>query len=242
MDSRYSDWLRRAVPSEVTWQTKLSELRRVEGAYGDLDKLYDEDELEGVIGELTYSAESERAGSPNPSRLKIDGNVRNSLASYKSAVNKYVRFRGEIEREVAPVIMASSEEAIVEQSLKFSLERDLQFALRRSIGQLEAGLVVADGGQERSTPSGRIDILARDSGGQTVIIELKSVKASRDAVAQVLAYMGDLTSPDSRDVRGMLVAPEFDPRAVSAAKVVPNLKLIQYSFTFNFAALEKAAI
>jgi len=56
MDARYSDWLRRVVPTEGTWRTKLSELRRVEAAYGDLDAAFDEDEMESILAELAYSS------------------------------------------------------------------------------------------------------------------------------------------------------------------------------------------
>jgi len=86
---------------------------------------------------------------------------------------------------------------------------------------------------QRSVASGRIDILARDAQGTTVVIELKAVRAGRDAVAQILAYMGDLME-DGTPVSGLLVAPDFDPRAVSAARAVPGLRLVRYGFSFSF--------
>lgn len=97
MDNRYPDWLRRTVPSMATYATKLSELRRIEREYGDLDQLYDEDELAEVLDDLQYSAADAQAGRENPSRLHIDGDIRNNLASYKSALSRYIRFRREIE-------------------------------------------------------------------------------------------------------------------------------------------------
>ncbi len=239
MDSRYSEWLRRAVPTEATWRTKLSELRRIETAYGDIDSLYDADELQSLIDTLTYGAEDERRNAPNPSKLEIAGNVRNNLASYKSAVQKYARFRQEIEVEAArPILVGQAVGQVLEEEAeqRFTLERDLQAALRRSIEQLEAGLTIIDGGAEQSVSSGRIDILARDLTGAQVIIELKAVKAPRDAVAQTLAYMGDVQQQSGGEVRGILVAPEFDPRAVSAARMVPSLKLVSYGFSFTFTA------
>src|ERR1035438_1060136 len=78
----------------------------------------------------------------------------------------------------------------------FGLERDLQLALRRNIEQLELGLKVIDGNKEKIVDSGRIDITAEDSSGTTVIIELKAGAADREAVAQILAYMGDLMSAE----------------------------------------------
>jgi len=201
MDTRYPNWLVEAVPSRVTAQTKLSELRRVEDAFGDLDGLYDNDELQGLIEELTYTSEDQRSGRPGPSRLKINGDIRTNLACYKSAVQKYARFRQDIELEAGKASLSSRElnqdsapepfEYDADRRV-FSMERDLQSALRRSIGQLEPGLIIIDGGAEKIVPSGKIDIFARDAQERAVVIELKAVKAPRDAVAQLLAYMGDM--------------------------------------------------
>ncbi len=238
MHPQYSEWLRLAVPTKQIWSTKLSELRRVEALYGDLDTLYDGDELQSLTDTLTYGADDERCNAPNPSRLEISGNLRNNLASYKSAVQKYARFRQDVELEAArPVLIGqpSVELAAIETEQTFSLERDLQSALRRSIVQLDPGLTIIDGGAERSVASGRIDILAQDRSGVNVIIELKAVRAPRDAVAQTLAYMGDIQQETDEPVRGILVAPGFDPRAISAARVVPALSLVTYGFSFTFA-------
>lgn len=236
MDARYSEWLRRAVPSEVTWRTKLSELRRIEAHYGDLDALYDQDELQSLLDTLTYSSDDERREVPNPSKLQISGNIRNNLASYKSALQKYARFRQEVEVEATrPLLAVPMVEALPsEDERTFSLERDLQAALRRSIDQLEAGLEIIDGGTERSVASGRIDILAQDRSGTPVVIELKAVRAPRDAVAQTLAYMGDIQDEMGKQPRGILVAPDFDAKTLSAARVVPSLTLMTYSFAFTF--------
>jgi endonuclease len=115
----------------------------------------------------------------------------------------------------------------------FGLERDLQLNLRRSIEQLEPGLTVIDGDREQTVASGRIDITARDQGGATVVIELKAGTADRDAIGQVLAYMGDLMEQDAR-VRGILVAREFTPRAMSAARAAGSVRLVSYGVRFTF--------
>lgn len=170
-------------------------------------------------------------------KLEIAGNLRNNLASYKSAVQKYARFRQDVELEAARPALAAplqAEAEIADFERTFSLERDLQAALRHSIAQLEPGLSIVDGGSEHTVPSGRIDILAEDESGTRVVIELKAVRAPRDVVAQTLAYMGDIQQQTNGSVRGILVAPEFDPRAISAARVVPLLKLMTYAFSFSF--------
>lgn len=69
----------------------------------------------------------------------------------------------------------------------FSLERDLQRALRDHIEQLEPDLTIVDDSKEQIVPSGRIDITAQDRTGATVVIELKAGPADRDAIGQILA-------------------------------------------------------
>ncbi|WP_158255166.1 endonuclease NucS domain-containing protein [Rhodoblastus acidophilus] len=206
-----------------------------------MDSLYDQDELQSLLEELAYSSEDQRRNRPNPSRLTINGDVRNNLASYKAAVQKYARFRQDFELESARIEVSTpasdAVDLLAEGDRTFSMERDLQAALHKEISQLEAGLVIADGGAEKAVASGRIDILAKDSSGAWVVIELKAVKAPRDAVAQLLAYMGDILAETNESVRGILIAPDFDARALSAARVVPSVKLVSYGFRFSFSPL-----
>jgi RecB family endonuclease NucS len=115
----------------------------------------------------------------------------------------------------------------------FSLERDLQRALRLNIEQLEEGLTIVDEGRERTVDSGRIDITAEDKAGTVVVIELKAGEADRNAIGQILSYMGDLGFT-GKPVRGILVAREFSANAKSAARAIPNVELKKYSFRFSF--------
>jgi RecB family endonuclease NucS len=115
----------------------------------------------------------------------------------------------------------------------FGLERDLQNALRGNLHQLEQGLSVADGGKEHAVPSGRIDILAKDNKGTPVVIELKAGTADRDAIGQVLSYMGDLQANDDTHVKGIVIAGDFTPRAIAAARAA-KISLRKYGFKFSF--------
>ena len=121
----------------------------------------------------------------------------------------------------------------------FGLERDLQLALRRNIEQLEPGLTIIDGDREQTFPSGRFDITARDENGTTVVIELKAGGADRDSIGQILSYIGDLTDLTTQ-VRGILVAREFSPRTVAAARAAPNIRLVEYGFRFTFDTVATA--
>lgn len=128
--------------------------------------------------------------------------------------------------------------------MTFRIEHDLQNALRNKIEQLELGLKVSDGDTERmvkfsdgvkeqTVESGFIDITAEDKDGATVVIELKAGEAGRHAIGQIAAYMGVLVQ-GKKPIRGILVAREFSPQAIAAARVVRDLQLRKYSFKFAF--------
>jgi hypothetical protein len=118
--------------------------------------------------------------------------------------------------------------------MTFGLEKDMQAALRKNIESLEKGLTVIDGGKERITEAGRIDITAKDSMNRTVIIELKAIDAKPEVIAQTLAYMETVKKEDKVDVRGIIIASGFPERVKLAARQIPNLQLTNYSFKFNY--------
>src|SRR5690242_11264769 len=89
----YKDWLRGQGYGDGTITAQLHRVGRVEEHYGDLDKHFEQDGLVSLLTELTYSTEDERRGKPNPTKIPFVGNARNNLASYKSAVLWYARFR-----------------------------------------------------------------------------------------------------------------------------------------------------
>ena len=246
MKATYKSWLEQQDYASGTVQTQVTRARRVEECYGDLDEHYDQDQLQGVIAELRYSTGDERRGRPNPSKIPFEGNVRNNLASYRNAVERYCKFRRETKDEDAgPAVDAprggSANETADDRGQLVGLERDLQAALRRAIGQLEPGLEIIDDGAERSVASGFIDITARDARGAIVVIELKTGTARQGAVAQVLSYMGDIADEEpDQTVRGVLVAGDFDKKARSAARVVPGLSLRSYRMSFEFQDVDSA--
>jgi transcriptional regulator with XRE-family HTH domain len=131
-----------------------------------------------------------------------------------------------------------SEQVIEALDTTFGLERDLQLALRSNIQQLEQGLTIIDDGREQSTEAGRIDITAKDQQGAIVIIELKAGTAPSDSVTQILSYMGAISERENTPVRGILIAGDFSPRVIFAARAVPNLELRRYSFRFTFGEVK----
>ena len=231
----YKAWLEGRGLAQRSVGTFVSDAKRVERYYGDLDELYAENRLASVLQELQYSASDKRTNAPNPSKIPITGNPYNGLAGYRATVTRYREYR-ESEADVAIADPVAQREDDGRARL-IGLERDLQATLRDQIEQLEPGLNVIDGGVERSVASGFIDITAKAPDDTVVVIELKAGTARRDAVAQILSYMGDIATEEPHDVRGILVAGDFDDRARAAARVVPSLCLRRYSVVFQFHAV-----
>ena len=142
----------------------------------------------------------------------------------------------EVDAAVEKAKEAASEliETAEDKSARFSLERDLQAALRKNIEQLEAGLTIIDGGKEKIGASGRTDILAMDANNKTVVIELKVGTANQEVIGQILSYMGDMMAQTGESVRGIIIAQDFDNKTVAASKPVSSIELRKYGFSFSF--------
>lgn len=244
MNARFAEWLENQGYAMNTCVAQQHRVQKVEQHYGALDDWLERGDFASLIAELTYTTADERSELPNPSRIQFQGNIRNNLASYKNAAQRYARFwrevsgRGEIEHADSsrpPPVEPAHEEEHQPEKQRLALERDLQRWLRREIGSLDPELEIIDDGAEWAVNSGFIDILCRDRSGALVVIELKAGKTDSRVVGQVLGYMGDLVEEDpSQSVFGIIVAHEFDGRTRSAAKAISNLRLITYSISFEF--------
>jgi endonuclease len=236
----YPNWLAAQQYSENTQSAQIHRVKKVEESYGNLDEHFANGSYQDVIHSLEYSTKDERANKPNPSKMRFEGNIRNNLQSYKNAVVRYRKFLNDTGFQGMPsetkhpdenMDIPSAEESIQQ---KFSLERDMQAALRRNIISLDSSLKIIDDGAERAVNSGFIDITC-DDGNAIVAVELKAGKADSRAIGQILGYMGDLQEEEGgKPVRGILVAHDFDQRSKAAARVVPSLTLKKYSIEFKF--------
>ena len=235
-EESYRAWLEQRGLAQSSAVTYVTDSKRVEKYCGDLDELYAKDRLKGLLEEFRYSAEDRRNNAPNRSKIPIKGNPYHSLSGYRSTVTRYREYREAEESKVDLVEEAENER----QGRVFGLERDLQAAMRDSIETLEPGLSIIDGGIERSVNSGFIDITARAPDGTIIVIELKAGAAKRESVGQILSYMGDVAADEGAEVRGILVAGDFDSKTRAAARMVPSLALRRYSVTFEFHAVENA--
>lgn len=118
----------------------------------------------------------------------------------------------------------------VESSL--SLERDLEDQIVSHLDILESGLTLVS--RQESSDVGRLDLLARDREGRTVIIELKAGEAKDSSIGQIARYLGWYAEKEGKPPRAILVASGFAEPVRWAAKAIPGLKLVTYRVRFAF--------
>ena len=176
-------------------------------------------------GDFSNPGSEETTKSGNVSQLRNPGNA---FMNNNNHINPHFRSSSDSGS------LTGTSEGQNGSSSSLSLERDLQEALRKNIGQLEPGITIIDGGTEQTVEAGRIDITAEDGDNNLVVIELKSGTAPLDSIAQLLSYMGSIENPQEKPIRGILVAYDFDNRLIMAARAIPNITLKAYSFQFVF--------
>jgi 5-methylcytosine-specific restriction enzyme B len=96
-ESEFTKWLESEGHPASTRTTLLTDAKRIEKYYGDLDDAYDADSFDAVRTALTYTKEDERAGKENPALFEIAGNTYRNLAHYRTVLNYYAEFRRSVE-------------------------------------------------------------------------------------------------------------------------------------------------
>jgi 5-methylcytosine-specific restriction enzyme B len=114
----FKDWLEANNDqnyASTTISTKVSEAKRLEKIYGDLDGHYDRDEFASVLQSLQYTKTDERAGKEAPKGFEIEdadkNSLYNSLASHRSALTGY--YKKYREAEAASARGSDAEEALL---------------------------------------------------------------------------------------------------------------------------------
>ncbi|MBI5036798.1 endonuclease NucS [Candidatus Micrarchaeota archaeon] len=93
----------------------------------------------------------------------------------------------------------------------FGSERELADLLLDDLHVLEKGLKPLN--KEADLRKGFADIMARDSSGRLVAIEVKRREAGLDAVTQLARYVKELSQRKDEKVRGILCAPRITDNA-----------------------------
>jgi len=89
----------------------------------------------------------------------------------------------------------------------YASEKDMQEAILYRPDLLEEGFRPVS--KEMQVDPGFIDIIGYDRGNQLTVVEIKRVKATKDAVNQLKKYMDVIDLDVGRPVRAILVAPEL---------------------------------
>jgi len=89
----------------------------------------------------------------------------------------------------------------------YSSEKDMQEAILYRPELLEEGFRPVT--KEMPVDPGFIDIVGVDRENRLTVVEIKRVKAGKDAVNQLRKYMGVIDMDEDRPVRAILVAPEL---------------------------------
>ena len=112
------------------------------------------------------------------------------------------------------------------------MEKALENFLEFNLELLEAGLKFYE--RQHPTSTGPLDILAKDSKGRWVIIELKKGRAGEKAVGQVLRYRAFIIKEKANGranlVRAFVVTPEPDNRLINAAQGASPLLIEVFEF------------
>jgi len=102
-------------------------------------------------------------------------------------------------------------------------EEQMKQAILTAPDLVEAGLKPLQ--QEKSLgEAGFTDIFAEDKMGNLVVVEIKRVPASKDAVMQLQRYLDTLRKRINRPIRGLVVAPELRKNAQ------PSLNTLKLEF------------
>lgn len=88
----FRKWLEENGYGNNTISSRLSNVKAIEDAYGDLDALMLKDGCRSIIDELNYTTDDEMLNRAPRHKIIINGNIRNGSATYKQALKLYQQF------------------------------------------------------------------------------------------------------------------------------------------------------
>jgi len=141
---------------------------------------------------------------PGPTSLSEDGDV---IRVHRAGSGETLVIL--VEAVLHDVVHELDDEAVLERD---GAERQMHVLLEQAPDLIESGLLVIS--RERFTDVGPVDLFCRDSGGRTVVVEVKRVRAVAAHVEQLTRYCERVDlDPAHAPCRGILVAPEIAPQA-----------------------------
>ena len=176
-------------------------------------------------------------------RAMMSDALRNSAGSI-GTVSNITKYSSEIQTLLGSAAMPTiiSTDASVEDPSSFALETHLEDFLVKNWSHTELGKdydIYEEGGeraQQFKVDTGRLDILAISKDKKRLlVVELKKGRASDAVVGQILRYMSFVQEElaDGREVHGVIIAHEDDPRIKRALKMTSNIVFYLYKVSFH---------
>ena len=178
-------------------------------------------------------------------RTSMSEELRHSAGSI-GTVSNISKYSEELELLLSdnrPPALISTDETVEDPSV-FALEKHLEDFLVENWSQTELGMqydiIEEEGelvGQQYSTDTGPIDILAVSKDKKTIlVIELKKGRASDSVVGQIQRYMGFVNEElleDGQSVKGIIIALEEDLKLNRALSMTRNIDFFRYEIDFK---------
>jgi len=141
---------------------------------------------------------------------------------------------------------ADDDEDIAQGSGQFAYETDLRNYLAKNLSLLELGLRLYEDegitGIEFPVGGRFIDILALDSKGALVVIELKVSRGYDRVVGQLMRYIAWIRknqADPTQQVRGIIVAREISEDLFLACSLLPDVKLYEYQLSLTLKQVQR---
>ena len=91
-EEEFKAWMEAEGYSKATVATQMTDVRRLDKVYGNLDELTEGQTLASIRESLRYSKSDLREGRPSPARFGINGDLYANLSSYRASLGFYQRF------------------------------------------------------------------------------------------------------------------------------------------------------
>lgn len=201
------------------------------------------------IRPATVAAHLIRLSTNAPSRMHYSAKPIQDDVLYQIDSSRFRRYDPDrdpepIREKGQPGASVESDEEDVDQpegAGEFAYERDLRNYLAKNLETLEGGLRLYEDdegitGIEFPVGGRFIDILANDSDGGLVVIELKVSRGYDRVVGQLMRYVAWIRknlSDNDQSVRGMIVAREISEDLRLACSLIPDVELFEYQLSLK---------
>lgn len=99
----FKQWLVESGMQESTARSRVTNVRKIEDVYPDLDSRIDDGTIINLLSVFNYTNDDRKNNREPLHKIAIDGDIYNGTATYKSALTQYIRFWNETINKVSPL-------------------------------------------------------------------------------------------------------------------------------------------